>query len=89
MSFEWADYLAVAQELAGQPMPNPPSREAKLRSANSRAYYAAFWVALIHLRVMMATPISTTRTSPVSMPMCAINIVTQPPTGSGDRSVRI
>jgi uncharacterized protein (UPF0332 family) len=50
MSFEWADYLAVAQELAGQPMPNPPSREAKLRSANSRAYYAAFWVALIHLR---------------------------------------
>lgn len=50
MSFEWADYLAVAQELAGQSVPNPPGREAKLRSANSRAYYAAFWVALIHLR---------------------------------------
>lgn len=50
MSFEWADYLAVAQELAGRAVPTPSSQEARLRSANSRAYYAAFWVALIHLR---------------------------------------
>lgn len=41
MSFDWSEYLKVARELAGQPTA-PPTEEAKLRSAISRAYYAAF-----------------------------------------------
>jgi uncharacterized protein (UPF0332 family) len=49
MSFEWADYLDLARELAGQPaVPSTP--EAKRRSAISRAYYAAFCKARNHLR---------------------------------------
>jgi hypothetical protein len=50
VSFDWAGYLAVARELAGQTPATPPSQEAKLRAANSRAYYAAYWSALTHLR---------------------------------------
>jgi uncharacterized protein (UPF0332 family) len=40
MSFQWADYLVLSQNLAGQTL--VPCQEAKLRSAISRAYYAAF-----------------------------------------------
>jgi hypothetical protein len=40
VSFAWADYLALAQTLA-----SPPTDEARLRTAISRAYYAAFNVA--------------------------------------------
>ena len=41
MSFAWVRYLDLARELAGKPA-TTESREAKLRSAISRAYYAAF-----------------------------------------------
>ena len=44
MSFDWSEYLNLAQELAGQAT-GPSSQEAKLRSAVSRAYYAAFYAA--------------------------------------------
>ena len=49
MSFDWSEYLDLAQELAGQAT-SPSSQEAKLRSAISRAYYAAFCTARNHLR---------------------------------------
>lgn len=49
MSFDWSEYLNLAQELAGQAT-SPSSQEAKLRSAISRAYYAAFCKARNHLR---------------------------------------
>ncbi len=49
MSFDWTEYLALAQDLAGQRV-TPPTVEAKLRSAISRAYYAAFCKARNHLR---------------------------------------
>ncbi len=41
MTFDWSEYLKLAQELAGQAI-NSASQEAKLRSSVSRAYYAAF-----------------------------------------------
>ncbi len=40
MTFDWTEYLYVAQQLAGLASPEP-SREARYRSAISRAYYAA------------------------------------------------
>jgi uncharacterized protein (UPF0332 family) len=44
MSFDWADFLALAQALQSNPeVPGP--QEAALRSAVSRAYYAAFHLA--------------------------------------------
>lgn len=49
MSFDWLQCLSVAKELAGQPT-SPANREAKLRTAISRAYYAAFIRARNHLR---------------------------------------
>ena len=42
--FDWAKYLGLAEELAGR------GDEAALRSAISRAYYAAFGVTASHLR---------------------------------------
>lgn len=41
MTFDWSEYLKLAQELAGH-IASPVSQEAKLRSSVSRAYYAAF-----------------------------------------------
>ncbi len=41
MSFNWSEYLNLAQELAGRST-EPPNQEARLRSSISRAYYAAF-----------------------------------------------
>jgi len=41
MSFHWADYLTLAQELTSSSAESS-IREAYLRSAISRAYYAAF-----------------------------------------------
>lgn len=41
MSFDWSEYLTLAQELASTSTTSP-IEEAKLRSAISRAYYAAF-----------------------------------------------
>ncbi len=49
MSFNWDDYLFLAQELATHPS-NFPNQEARLRSAISRAYYSAFCKARDFLR---------------------------------------
>jgi len=49
MSFDWTEYLNLAQELVGQPT-SLASREARLRTAISRAYYAAFCESRNHLR---------------------------------------
>ncbi len=49
MTFDWSEYLKLAQELAGDAA-NSPNGEAKLRSSVSRAYYAAFCKARNHLR---------------------------------------
>ena len=49
MNFDWSEYLNLAQELAGRPT-SLSNEEARLRSAISRAYYAAFCKARNHLR---------------------------------------
>ena len=49
MTFDWSEYLKLAQELAGQTV-SPANEEAKLRSSVSRAYYAAFCKARNYLR---------------------------------------
>lgn len=49
MSFNWSEYLNLAEMLTGRTT-IPSSQEAKLRSAVSRAYYAAFCQARNHLR---------------------------------------
>ena len=49
MTFDWSEYLKLAQELAGQAV-GPAEEEAKLRSSVSRAYYAAFCKARNYLR---------------------------------------
>ena len=49
MSFDWSEYLNVAQELIEQAK-KASYQEAKVRSAISRAYYAAFGAARSHLR---------------------------------------
>lgn len=41
MSFDWADYLKLAEALMRDPI-SPGPEEASLRTAISRAYYAAF-----------------------------------------------
>jgi uncharacterized protein (UPF0332 family) len=49
MSFDWSQYLTLALELAGR-SGCKASKEAKLRSSVSRAYYAAFCKARNYLR---------------------------------------
>lgn len=49
MSFDWSEYLSLAQELAGQ-SGRVANQESKYRSAISRAYYAAFCKARNYLR---------------------------------------
>lgn len=49
MSFDWSEYLNLAREIIGQTT-TPANQEARLRSAISRAYYAAFILARNHLR---------------------------------------
>ena len=49
MTFDRSEYLQLARELAGQAV-SPAKEEAKLRSAVSRAYYAAFCKARNYLR---------------------------------------
>src|SRR4051794_32933829 len=49
MSFNWLEFLNLAEELAGNSN-GSSSQEAKLRSAISRAYYAAFITARNYLR---------------------------------------
>ena len=47
MSYDWAEFLRLAESLESNP-DSPGPREAALRSAASRAYYAAFHQALDH-----------------------------------------
>lgn len=49
MNFDWSDYLKLARELFRQAR-RSSIREAKLRTAISRAYYHAFIKARNHLR---------------------------------------
>jgi hypothetical protein len=50
MSFDWWDYLKVAQELAEQAKDaHPPLQEAMYRASIGRAYYAVFCEARYHL----------------------------------------
>jgi len=49
MSFDWSEYLGLAQQLAGKAKISA-TRESRLRSAISRAYYAAFIQARNYLR---------------------------------------
>ena len=49
MSFDWSEYLALAQQLAGKANISA-TQESRLRSAISRAYYAAFIQARNFLR---------------------------------------
>jgi uncharacterized protein (UPF0332 family) len=50
MNFNWSDFLTLARELVGRKVRPYDSREAKARSAISRAYYAAFIEARNFLR---------------------------------------
>jgi len=49
MSFNWLQYLGLAQQLAGKAQISA-TQESRLRSAISRAYYAAFILARNYLR---------------------------------------
>ncbi len=49
MTFDWSEYLKLAQELAGNDV-GPVNQEAKLRSSISRAYYASFCKTRNYLR---------------------------------------
>ena len=50
MRFDWSEYLNLAQELAATNSDSSGNREAKLRSAISRAYYSTFCLARNYLR---------------------------------------
>lgn len=50
MSFEWTEYLGLAQELAGQSVTIQPEPEARYRTSISRAYYSAYCQARNYLR---------------------------------------
>lgn len=55
MSFDWPDYLTLARALGGA-ADAAPSEEARLRSALSRAYYAAYGSARAVARASGYTP---------------------------------
>lgn len=55
--FGWTSYLTLARELANAEA-GEPTFEARLRSAISRAYYAAFCEARNHLRDVQGIPVS-------------------------------
>jgi hypothetical protein len=58
MSFDWAEYLSLAESLGGAPISGPPvGAEAQQRSCVSRAYYAAFILARNHLRDVDRIPV--------------------------------
>jgi hypothetical protein len=51
VSFDWAEYLSLAEDLQGIPASGPPvGTEARQRASVSRAYYAAYILARNHLR---------------------------------------
>lgn len=53
MTFNWSEYLDLARELTGKDT-TPASQSAKLRSAISRSYYAAFIQARNFLRAKVS-----------------------------------
>lgn len=55
MSFNWSEFLGLAQELAGHEA-QPYGEEATSRAAISRAYYAALCSARNHLRDVASLP---------------------------------
>lgn len=50
MSFDWSEYLDLAQQLTGSSTTSVVGAEARSRAAISRAYYAAFCKSRNHLR---------------------------------------
>lgn len=51
MSFDWAEYLSLAEQLCSMPVSGPPvGTEAQQRAGVSRAYYAAYTLARNRLR---------------------------------------
>jgi uncharacterized protein (UPF0332 family) len=51
MSFDWVEYLSLAEDLCTVPVSGPPvGMEAQQRAGVSRAYYAAFILARNRLR---------------------------------------
>lgn len=56
MRFDWSEYLNLAQELAATNSESSDNREAKLRSAISRAYYSTFCLARNYLRDIEKDP---------------------------------
>ena len=56
MRFDWSEYLNLAQELAATNSDSSDNREAKLRSAISRAYYSTFCLARNYLRDIEQDP---------------------------------
>ena len=56
MRFDWSEYLNLAQELAATNSDSSDNREAKLRSAISRAYYSTFCLARNYLRDIEKDP---------------------------------
>lgn len=61
MSFDWAEYLSLAEELQGVPVSGPPvGIEAERRASVSRAYYSAFILARNRLRDVDLIPIPHT-----------------------------
>jgi hypothetical protein len=61
MSFDWAEYLSLAQELQGIAVSGPPvGVEAERRTSVSRAYYSAFILARNRLRDVDLIPIPHT-----------------------------
>jgi hypothetical protein len=51
VSFDWAEYLSLAEELHGAPVSGPPvGTEARQRASVSRAYYGSYILARNHLR---------------------------------------
>ena len=57
MSFDWNEYLYLAQEVAGLSPGSAAGPEARQRCAVSRAYYAAFIRARNHLRFVDGDPL--------------------------------
>ena len=68
MSFDWSEYLTLAQELTSASI-SSPIQEAHLRAAVSRAYYAAFCKArnYLHNKDGYLTPRRTNAHSDVIM----------------------
>ena len=56
MRFDWSEYLNLAQELAATNSDSSANRDAKLRSAITRAYYSTFCLARNYLRDIEKDP---------------------------------